>query len=331
MTSEAAALPAGQVVEHVVESITPASMASAMAARASLAGVVASPMLENLAASLAAAQHTSRPRAGRRVLAIVAGDHGCGDPGIAMGPDHPTVIAARAIADGSAAVCSLARPTQIVLVDGGAREAAHMPKIAIALGRGPSQDLLRQPALTIVDAVLGLQAGIALSFSLSEQGLDVLGLGAIGVGSEVTSAAHLGAATGLPSRLDEPDAAAELALVRGITLAGSSGLQRLAELGGSETCVLAGLILGAASLNVPVILDGYATGAAALVAHAFAPAVSGYLIAAQRGRFTMPAIARHLGLQPAFEGGIGFGDGSGPAMVMPLLEQVASLAARSPE
>ncbi len=320
--------PAGHVIAHVVDSITPASEASAAAARAALAGV-GTPMLENLAARLAGAQHTSRPRANRRLVLIAAGDHGCGDPGIEMGAGHPTVIAARAICDGTSAVCSLVRPTPIVLVDAGAREPRHMPHDAVALGTGPSRDLRREPALTIDDAVLGLQAGIALMVSLSEQGLDILGLGAIGVGSEVASAGHLGAATGRHSAFGEPDDDAELALARGVAATTHSGLQRLAQFGGSETCVLAGVILGAASLNVPVILDNYATGAAALVAHALAPNVAGYLIASQRGRFTMPAIVEHLGLVPTFDGGIGVGDGSGPAIVMPMLEQVAALVGRS--
>ncbi len=66
-------------------------------------------MLERLAATLAGAQHTPKPRTAKRLVVVVAGDHGCGDPGIAMGADHPTVIAARAIADGSAALCQVTR------------------------------------------------------------------------------------------------------------------------------------------------------------------------------------------------------------------------------
>ncbi len=320
-----------QVVQHVIEAITPASQASAAAARAKLRGAGA-PVLENLAAALAAAQHTTRPRAAQRILVVAAGDHGCGDPGIAMGADHPTVVAARAIADGSAALCQVARPTPIVIVDAGAREPGHMPSIAIALGRGPSRDLLREPAQTIVDALLGLEAGIALSLSLSDSPesvrLDVIALGAIGVGAEVASAALLGALRGGPVPLPERDDAAELAMLRGAELRGASGLELLAHFGGSETAVLAGLMLGAASMNIAVILDSYATGAAALVAASLAPSISGYLIAAHAGSFTMPAILEHLGLRPTFEVGLGHGEGTGAAMVLPMLDQVAAIVAR---
>jgi nicotinate-nucleotide--dimethylbenzimidazole phosphoribosyltransferase len=224
-----------------------------------------------------------------------------------------------------------------VLVDAGAREAGHMPGIAVQLGRGPSRDLTREPAMTVVDAALGLEAGIALAMSLAEpaegaggndgHGLDLVALGAIGVGSDVASAALLGAASGVPPE-GLADPVAEAAGARAAALRGTAGLELLAAFGGSETAVLVGLILGCASIAVPVILDGYATGAAALVAAALAPAVTGYLIAAHRGDFTQPAILAHLGLRPVFEVGLGHGEGAGAAMVLPLVDQVAALADR---
>ncbi|MDB4959842.1 MAG: Nicotinate-nucleotide--dimethylbenzimidazolephos phoribosyltransferase [Myxococcales bacterium] len=315
------------VLRHVVESISPASAAHAEGARANLVAANA-PVLERLAVRLGAAQHSARPRAEPRKIVVAAGDHGCGDPGIAMGADHPTVIAARAIAEGGAALSQVARSsrTPIVIIDAGAREA--MPAVAVRLGRGPKRDLMREPAMTIVDAVLGLEAGIALAVSLAEPpGLAVVALGAIGVGSEVASAAILGAITGrAPAGLG--DDVAELAGARGAQMTGAGGVEILAAYGGPETAVLAGLILGAASMNAAVILDGHATGAAALIAAALAPTATGYLIAAHRGNFTHPRILAHLGLEPIFEVGLGHGEGTGAAMVLPLTDQVAAVSGR---
>ncbi|NVB77235.1 MAG: hypothetical protein HOV81_02465 [Kofleriaceae bacterium] len=406
-----------QVLQHVIDAIGPASEVNAEAAQNRVVAAGAT-VLERLARALGGAQHSPVPRGTRRRIVVAVGDHGCGDPGLAMGADHPSVIAAREIAAGSAALCQIARSanhTPIVIVDAGAREPGHMPDIAVSLGRGPSRDLMREPAMTIVDAVLGLEAGIALAISLTEPltaaplpsfedmaigtepgvtpeatglderagvtqpmagragvtqpiagragvtqpiaghasvtqpraghasvtqptvghpdaieaavgpALDAIALGAIGVGSEVASAALLAAISGdVPGGLD--DDLAEAAGVRGLEMRGASGLEVLATFGGAETAVLAGLILGAASMNVPVILDSYATGAAALVAAAMAPPVTGYLIAAHRGTFTHPAILAYLGLQPIFEVGLGHGEGTGAAMVLPLLDQVAAIA-----
>jgi len=320
--------PSG-VLRHVVDSIAPASAAHAEAARRNVAGAGA-PILERLAAALGGAQHTARPRGGRRTIVVCAGDHGAGDPGISLGAAHPTVIAARAIADGTAALAQVARAsrTPIVLVAAGVAEAAALPAAAIRLGRGPSRDLLREPAMTVVDASLALEAGIALAVSLADAGLDVLAVGAVGVGAEVAAAALLGAALGVPpTGLADPGA--EQAGVRGAELAGGGALERLAALGGPDTAVLAGLMLGAASMNVPIVLDGHATGAAALAAAAFAPAIIGSLIAAHTGALAHPRILAHLGLAPLFEVGLGHGEGTGAAMVLPLIDQVTSLAARA--
>jgi nicotinate-nucleotide--dimethylbenzimidazole phosphoribosyltransferase len=302
------------VLDHVVASIGQASAASAAAARSRVASAAA-PMLERLAGRLGGAQHAPRPRAERRVICVVAGDHAAGDPGIVLGADHPTAVAARAIADGSAALAQLARTahTPIVVVDAGVREPTHMPAITVTL---PSRE----------SAEAQLEAGIALAISLAEGDppLAILALGAVGVGSEVASAAIVGAITGVaPVGLGDPEA--ELAGMRAAASRGDAH-EVLARHGGPETGVLAGLILAAASMNVAVILDGHATGAAALIAAKIAPAVSGYFVAAHRGTFTMPQTLAHLGLEPIFEIGLGHGEGAGGALILPLVDQVASLA-----
>ena len=306
------------VLRHVIDSISPASEAQAEGARQRVASAAA-PLLERLAGQLGGAQHTARVRAARRTIVVVAGDHGVADPGIALGAAHPTVLAAHAIADGTAALAHVARASgaPIVLVDAGVTEQAAMPASAIQLGRGPTRDATVEPAMSIVDAALALEHGIALSVSLSEDGLDLLTLGAIGVGGDV-GAASLLAASGED---------VEVALV-GQGLVGAGPLEQLAAVGGPETAVLAGLILGAASINVPVILDGEATGAAALAAVAFAPAVRGYLIAAHAGTTLHRRILARLGLVPIFDVGLGHGEGTGAAMVIPLVDQVAALAGR---
>jgi nicotinate-nucleotide--dimethylbenzimidazole phosphoribosyltransferase len=318
------------VLRHVIASITAASGAHGEAARRRVAAAGA-PVLERLATRLGAAQHTPRPRGERRTVVVCAGDHGVGDPGVALGAAHPTVVAAHAIADGSAAVAQIARAGRaaVVLVDAGAREAAAMPASAVALGRGPSRDLLAGPAMTVVDAALALEAGIALAVALADGGLDVLALGALGLGADVASAALLGAALGAPpTGLADPLAEAAGALGAQAAMAGAVPLELLAAFGAPQTGVLAGLILAAASTNVPVILDGYATGAAALIAAAFAADVTGYLIAAHAGTFTHARILAHLGLHPLFEVGLGHGEGTGAAMVLPLIDQVTALSDR---
>ncbi|HEX3761441.1 MAG TPA: nicotinate-nucleotide--dimethylbenzimidazole phosphoribosyltransferase [Kofleriaceae bacterium] len=317
------------VLRHVIGAITPASIAHGEAARRRVAAAGA-PVLERLAAALGAAQHTPRPRTTRRAVVVCAGDHGVGDPGVALGAAHPTAIAAHAIADGTAALAALARASRapVVLVDAGSREPSELPASAVRLGRGPSADLMAGPAMTVMDAALALEAGIALAVSLADgDGVDLIAVGALGIGADVASAALLGAATGAPpAGLGDPLAEAAGAL--GAAMAGASGLELLAAFGGPETGVLAGLMLAAASTNTPVILDGYATGAAALIAAALAPSAAGYLVAAHTGAFTQPRILAHLGLHPMFDLGLGHGEGTGAAMAFALIDHMAAVASQ---
>lgn len=299
-----------EVLRHVIESISPASAAHAEGARllVTAAGV---PLLERLAMQLGGAQHTARPRVARRTIVVVAGDHGAGDPGVSLGASHPTVTAALAIADGTAALAHVARAsrTAIVLVDAGVAERAAMPAAAVTFGSGPTRDLQREPAMSVAAAIAGLESGIALAVSLADAGLDLLATGALGLGTEVAAAALLEA----PRQ----------------TLI-AAPLDVLAAFGGAETAVLAGLFLGAASMTIPVLLDGHATGAAALVAAALAPNVTGYLVAAHAGTLSHPRILERLGLAPLFAVGLGHGEGTGAAMAIALADQVAALVDRSP-
>jgi nicotinate-nucleotide--dimethylbenzimidazole phosphoribosyltransferase len=319
------------VIARAVEAIAPASGAHASAARARVAAAGA-PLLEALAAALGGAQHTDRPRAARRAILVCAGDHGAdararsGD----RGAGHPTARAARAIARGEAALAHVARScghTPIVLVDAGTAAAPALPAAVIRLGAAPSADLLVGPALGAAAATAGLEAGIALALALAEPGLDLLVVGALGVGADLAAAAILAAAGAAGAAPPAPRPELAAATMAGARWAGAAPIDQLAALGGPDTAVLAGALLGAASLGVPVILDGYATGAAALVAASFAPAVVGSLIAAHAGVAPLPQILERLGLAPSFGIGLGHGDGTGAAMLLPLIDQVVAIAA----
>ncbi|MCW5800934.1 MAG: nicotinate-nucleotide--dimethylbenzimidazole phosphoribosyltransferase, partial [Deltaproteobacteria bacterium] len=242
-------------------------------------------------------------------LVVCAADHPAADPGIALGAGHPTIVAAAAIADGTAAVTRLVRiyRTPILLVDAGVREPTLLP-----------------PSSTV--RLDGLEGGIALAVSLAED-CDVVALGALGIGSELAAAALLGAATGAgPQGLGDPEA--ELAGIRGAAHAGRPPGELLAALGGGDTAVLTGLLLGLASMHVPAILDGHATVAAGLAASLFHPDVAGYLLPAQGGSPLLGKLLARLGRDPLFPQGIGHGEGVGAAMVLPLLDQVAALSSR---
>ncbi len=329
-------MSAGAVLRHVIDSITPASEVHRAEATRKLSGL--GPMLQTLGGRLAAAQH-GPPRARRRTLLIAAGDHGAADPGISLAEGHPTLIAARAIDAGDAAIRRLARSAraEVLLLDCGCAESARMPDSAVAVGRRPSGDLRQAAALTIVEAQALLEAGVAVTVSLLDPGArasadvgaepgggtDLLGLGAHGLGAELSAAAitaallgpeHVSSTAGADGGRDRAIAERARAL-----LASTAPRDVRAAIAGPEIATLPGGVLAAASMSLPAILAGEATLAAALLACRLAPHAAGYLIASQQGQGCAPTFVTALGLSPVFAGGVGHGEGAGAAMVMGLV------------
>jgi nicotinate-nucleotide--dimethylbenzimidazole phosphoribosyltransferase len=300
------------VLDHVIAAIGPASAAHAELARGRVGGIGGPAAV--LAVRLAAAQHAVRLRVARRALVVVAADHGVGAPGIELGDDHPTAAALRAMAAGDGALAGLARAAgaTLVLVDAGCA-GTGVPASAMRIELAPSGDYLDGAAMRPADVMRGIEAGIALAVALVDDGVEVIGVGRIGLGGEDAAAALI----------DALGAGGAAARERG-----DDALARLAEIGGGDTAVLAGVMLAAASMTVPVILDGHETLAAALVARALAPAVVDALVAGQAGS-APPARAAlaALELEPVVAAGIGTGEGAGAAMVMSLVPAAAALLA----
>lgn len=310
------------VVAHLVASIVPASAAMA-AARASDGAV---------AAWLAGARHAVHPTLTRRAVICVLADHGVVATGAELGADHPTAAAAQAIARGEAAVARAAASAgaTLVLLDAGVASPGAMPDAAIRVAHTSSGDLASGAALTPIEVVASIEAGVAITTALAEAGLDVLALGGLGAGADLAAAAVIAALTG---------ASAELAVVDGRALVASglatlpphpTALDVLAAVGGHDLAVACGVILAAAAMYVPIVVDGVTALGAALVATHLAPAARDYLACAHAGGGAAAAAARAaLDLAPMLSVGLGHGEGTAAALVLPVLAAATGTAAAS--
>ncbi len=322
-----------ELIDHIVQTITPASRAQALGVEHRLAkqGGKQLGVLHDLATRLAAARHAPQPGVADKVITICAADHGVADPGIDLGSDSPAFAAIRHIADGKAAVCTLANSAsaRVILVDcgvrGGDRHALGAGVIDLRMSDG-SADIRKGSALSLDAASKAVQTGVALCYSLADDGLDVLALGNVAPGGYPVSAAIVATMTEATAHdLDDGDDAIAMALAANLVDA-ERPLDVLATLGGSDIGILTGLILGAASINVPIVLDSHATSAAALIAVALAPNVAGYLIASHGGGNPAHRVALEtLGLSAVFDLGLAHGEGAGAAMILPFLDSAAQL------
>ena len=328
-----------EVLDHILTSIGPASAAQAAGARQRLAERGDSAnlgRLEALVERVAAARHSPHPLVTNKMVVICAADHGVADSGVDLGENNPTIIAIRHIAAGKAAVNAAARSadTRVVLVDCGIRGAEHLDLgpgvLALRVGDA-SADITQGPAMSAVEAILSVQTGIALLFSLADEGLDTLALGHVSCGSQPVSAAVVAAITGLDaSAFDAADRDAIASALAANQPARDQPLEILARVGGFELGVMCGLILAAASINLPIVLDGHGTSAAALLAARLCPAVAGYMIASHGGDTAAHRLAMtELELEAIFDLGIAQGEGTGAVLALPLIDAAAALLAES--
>ncbi len=327
--------------------IPPFDAVAADAARARQAKLTKPPgslgRLEDLAVRLAGMTGQVTPKLQHKSVIVMAADHGVAAEGVSAYPSEVTAQMVANFVHGGAAISVLARHThsRLTVVDIGV--AATLPphqRLVVRKIAAGTRNMLHGPAMTREQAWRSLEVGVAVVEEEISRGLDVLVLGEMGIGNTTAAAAIACALTGWPADnivgrgtgLDEAGRAHKVAVVR-------SALERaqptpqdpigvLSEVGGFEIGGLAGAMLAAASHRVPVLLDGFITTAAAMLAAALAPGVKAYLIAAhcsqEQGHRVMLA---HLGLTPLLDLGLRLGEGSGAALALPLVEAAARLHA----
>lgn len=272
-------------------------------------------------------------------VVVAAGDHGVAAEGVSAYPQEVTMQMVLNFAAGGAAINVLARQAgaRLIVVDAGvAAPVEHELVRSLRLGPGTA-NLAAGPAMTLEQATRGIDSGVRLAEELAGAGVDVVALGEMGIGNTTTASALASRLLGVePAQvcgrgtgLDDDGVARKIATVeRALAVnaaAPADPLAVLAELGGFEIAVLTGVALGCAASRVVVVLDGFITGAAALVAARLAPHAAGAMIASHRS--SEPGhrlILEELGLDPVLDLGLRLGEGSGAALALPLLR--ASIA-----
>lgn len=291
--------------------------------------------LEELAASYVAITGTLKPQVPRGVVFTLAADHGVTVEGVSAYPKEVTPQMVRNFLRGGAAVNVLARHVgvEVRVVDIGVdHEWGAMPGLLNRMIMKGTRNFACEPAMTREQAERAVLTGIELAMDAGREGIGLIGVGEMGIGNTTPSAAITAVMTGKPveqvtghgTGLDEAGRARKVAVIqRALDLHRpdrTDPLDVLAKVGGLEIGGLAGIILGASSVRVPVVLDGFITGAAALIAVALAPACRDYLIAShqsvERGH---RVILEHLGLQPLLDLHLRLGEGTGACLGMGLV------------
>ncbi|MGY2080688.1 5,6-dimethylbenzimidazole synthase [Modestobacter sp. SYSU DS0657] len=270
-------------------------------------------------------------------LLLAAADHPVTGSGISAFPVATTRDIAAAAVAGQALGATAARSAglDVVVVDAGVQGTA-VPGALDVRPAGARGDLVTGPALTADDAAALLAAGRRLG---AEHGAatGLVALGEVGVGNTTVAAALAAGLLGLePADVVGLGAGADSAMVERKRAVVGAALDRagarldpltaLAELGGPELAVLAGAVLGAADAGAVVVVDGFATSVAALVAVGLEPAAQSALVAGQRSRERGHELVLHaLGVEPLLDLRLRAGEGVGAVLAAGLLRQGLTL------
>jgi nicotinate-nucleotide--dimethylbenzimidazole phosphoribosyltransferase len=336
--------PAVSVLDEVLADIRPLDAAAQVAARQRQA-VLTKPagslgVLEDVSVQLCGlAGGCPPPMPEPAAVAIFAGDHGVHAQGVTPWPQEVTGQMVANFLAGGAVVNAFAAQAgaEVVVVDVGVvGRLDDVPGLLPRKIANGTADFTVGPAMTRDQALAAVEAGIEVARDLVAAGNRCLLTGDMGIANTTASAALIcaftgadaTAATGRGTGVDDETLARKVAVVsRALELHRpdpADPLGTLAALGGFEHAALAGFMLTAAALRVPVVLDGVIAGSAALAACALAPDVIGCLVAGHRSAEPGHAISlAHLGLRPLVDLDLRLGEGSGALLALPIVQSAA--------
>ncbi|MNK32452.1 Nicotinate-nucleotide--dimethylbenzimidazole phosphoribosyltransferase [compost metagenome] len=296
--------------------------------------------LETLSIQLAGITGQACPSMARKAILVMAGDHGVVAEGVSAFPAEVTPQMVLNFLNGGAAVNVLGRHVgaRVVVTDVGVAADLDAEGLRSRKVRPGTANMAQGPAMTREEALSALQVGIDLVAEEIANGLNLIAIGEMGIGNTTPSAALVAVLTGQPvervtgrgTGISEQVLAHKVRVIeRALALNApdpTDPLDVLAKVGGLEIAAMAGVILAAAFHRRPVVLDGFISGAAALVAARLNPLVTDYLfpshLSVEQGhRIVLDA----LGLEPFFDLEMRLGEGSGAALAMGLIEASAKL------
>ncbi len=297
--------------------------------------------LMDLAIDLAGITRSLNPPVRERTIVVMAGDHGVAAEGVSKYPQEVTLQMLANFAAGGAGVNALCRTCgdRVVVVDMGvAGDTSEMVAsgqvLARRIGSG-TDNMAVGPAMSREDAVRSIEAGIEIAYELASS-TDIFGAGEMGIANTTPSSAIIAtldssnavAVAGRGTGLDDDQLRRKIEVIERSLATNrpdrEDGLDILSKVGGFEIGGIAGLMLGAASLRKPMLVDGFISTAGALIACKLAPSAADYLIAAHSSAEQGHQIAlRLLGKEPLLDLGLRLGEGTGAALAMNLVDAAA--------
>jgi nicotinate-nucleotide--dimethylbenzimidazole phosphoribosyltransferase len=298
--------------------------------------------LEQLAVQLAGISDKLELCYDNKAVLVFAADHGVFQEGVAITPQSVTMIQAANMVAGLTGVCAIAKSVgaKVVVTDVGINceplDGVNNCKI-----RPGCDNIAQGPAMSREEALRALDIGIQTARDHIERGADIIGIGELGIANTTPAAAMVsvlcGASVndvvGLGANLPQQKLSHKVNVVKTALAVNrpdpQDAIDVLAKVGGFELAAMSGAILGAAADRTPIVLDGFLSYAAALVACRLSATAKSYLIPSHLSAEKGAAIAlAELALVPYLNMEMRLGEGSGAALAFPIIDAACSMVNR---
>ena len=291
-------------------------------------------VLEEISIKLAGITGDPMPKIKEKLIITMAGDHGVVEADVSAYPSEVTSQMVNNFLRGGAAVNVLARHigARIVVVDMGVAADINEPGLIVKkIGYG-TRNMVKGAAMSREDAIKAIEAGITVFEEEYEKGIEIVGTGDMGIGNTTPSSAIIAAVVGCDPKLvtgrgtgiDDISLGKKInAIKKAIEINGpfEDAIDLLSKLGGFEIAGITGVILSAASHRVPVVIDGFISGASAIVAGEIEPRSKNFIFASHKSvEIGHKVILDHLGLSPILNLNMRLGEGTGAALAMSIIE-----------
>jgi nicotinate-nucleotide--dimethylbenzimidazole phosphoribosyltransferase len=295
---------------------------------------------EKLIVQIAGITGDDEVRIDKRAILAMCADNGIVAQGVTQTSNEVTAIVAANMATGRSSVNRMAMlgGTEVFATDIGICVDVDCKEIRNRKVRRGTADFLTEPAMSEAEALQAIEEGILWVKECKEQGYQILGTGEMGIGNTTTSTA-VGCAlmalsseemTGRGAGLDDVGLKRKKEVIsqaiRQYDLYRQDALTVLRTVGGLDIAGIAGIFIGGALYHVPVVLDGMITAVAALTAERMVPGVRDYMIASHLSKEPIThKVMEELHLHPVICADLALGEGTGAAMLFPLLDMALAV------
>jgi nicotinate-nucleotide--dimethylbenzimidazole phosphoribosyltransferase len=292
-------------------------------------------VLEELSVQIGGITGQKFPEVTTKAVVVMAGDHGVTEENVSAFPREVTPQMVLNFVHGGAAINVLARHSgaQVFVVDVGVATPIENEKVLSRKIKPGTANMVKGPAMSREEAIQALEVGISIAADLSAENYQLLATGEMGIGNTTAASAIMAAflnisaheVTGRGTGLDPQTVIHKVQVIERAIAINKPNPQDpidvLAKVGGLEIGAIAGLILGAAAHRIPVVIDGFISTSAALIAGKISPKSLQYMIASHcSAELAHRKLLEYLKLKPTLELEMRLGEGTGAVLAFNVIE-----------